>query len=499
MVTTVPSLQDQSLFIGKNYINGQWVDSCGGKTFNVTDPATGLHIGTCPESTVEDAQHAVDAAAAAFPAWRSKSGRERGRVIRRWYELVLENKGDIATLITWENGKARVDAAGEVVFAASFLEWFSEEAARIYGDVVPHSNAQMRAQVIREPVGVCGLITPWNFPIAMAARKLGPALAAGCTVVLKTDGQAPFSGNAIAVLAERAGVPRGVLNVVTALENTPAIGKFMCESDTIRKISFTGSTRVGRILMSQSAHTLKGLSLELGGNAPFIVFNDADLDLAIAGTVASKFKVSGQTCVCANRIYVQDGIYDRYVAKLTEVVSSFKVGHGFDAATSHGPLIHAAAVAKVQEHVDDAVKHGARVAIGGRKMPSLGPNFFEPTILINVDDRMKIASEETFGPVAPIFRFSTEDEVIARANNASVGLASYLFSQDTGTLARVSEALQAGMVAINTGVISDASAPFGGVKHSGLGREGSRYGMEDYMQLKTIITGNVKVVHRAQL
>ncbi|KAF4443188.1 Aldehyde dehydrogenase, C-terminal [Fusarium austroafricanum] len=492
-------LDDPTLLVGLNYVNGDWVPSVSGQSFEVSDPATGLKIGTCPESTSSDAQNAIDAAAKAFPAWRSRSGRERGRILRRWYELVLENKKDLATLITTENGKAKADADGEVLFAASFLEWFSEEAARMYGEVVPHSSNAFRVSVIKEPVGVCGLITPWNFPAGMVTRKMGPALAAGCTVVLKSPGETPFSANALAVLAARAGVPPGVINIVTALENTPEIGKLLCSSDTIRKISFTGSTRVGRLLMSQSSSTIKKLSLELGGNAPFIVFEDADLDLALRDVINAKFKSSGQTCVCANRIYVHRRIMDEFLDRLASAVKGFKVGSGHDKETTHGPLISLAAAEKVALLVDDAVAQGARVVLGGKLLNDIGPGFYEPTILTNVHANMRLAQEEIFGPVAAIFPFESEEEVVDAANSCNVGLASYIFTQDFDRANRVSELIQSGMVAINTGAVSDSAVPFGGIKQSGLGREGSKHGLDDYLQMKTIITGNVSVRHRSHI
>ncbi|KAK2729277.1 succinate-semialdehyde dehydrogenase [Colletotrichum kahawae] len=494
-----PQLQDESLLVRKNFIDGQWVNSVSGNTFNVTDPATGEQIGSCPESVFEDAERAILSAATALPAWRSRSGRERARILRRWYELIMENQNDLATLITWENGKAKADAAGEVVFAASFLEWFAEEAARIYGDVIPHSNPNMRVSVLKEPVGVCGLITPWNFPAAMVTRKLAPALAAGCTVVVKTAGETPFTANAVMQLGQRAGVPKGVVNIISALENTPEIGATLCQSEIVRKISFTGSTRVGKLLMQQSSQTLKKMSLELGGNAPFLVFDDADLDLAVAGVIASKFKSSGQTCVCANRVFVQKGIHKAFVSKLKEEVSKFKVGHGFDEEVTHGPLVSAQAAQRVAGLVHDAVQGGGCVEIGGKARPDLGPNFFEPTVRPKLELNMKILEEEIFGPVAPILSFETEEEVVDAANRCDVGLASYIFTNDLNRATRVSELLQFGMVALNTGVISDAAAPFGGIKHSGMGREGSKYGIEDYLTTKTLVTGNVRVAHRSHL
>ncbi|KAI9929627.1 hypothetical protein ASPWEDRAFT_740991 [Aspergillus wentii DTO 134E9] len=482
-------LKDPSLFIENSYINGLWVSSKSNKSFQITDPASETYLGSCPESTTEDLNDAIQAASKAFPAWRALSGRQRGRILRNIFNLLVENKVDIARIITSENGKAKADAEGEVLFAASFFEWFAEEAPRICGDVIPHSNPSSRTHVLKEPVGVCGLITPWNFPIAMGARKIAAALAAGCTVVLKSDGLTPFSSNAMAVLAERAGVPKGVFNVVTALENTPQLGLALCESDIVKKISFTGSTRVGKLLMQQSSSTLKKVSLELGGNAPFIVFDDADIEVAVSSAIASKFKVTGQTCVCANRIYVQDGIYDRFSQRLVEEVSKFCVGSGHDESVTHGPMTNG--VTKIEEHVNDAVSKNARVLLGGNKLPLLGKNFYEPTILGDVDDTMRVFAEETFGPLAALFKFSTEEEVIKRANSCDVGLASYVMTSDLARSHRVSERLEFGMVALNTGVISDAAAPFGGVKHSGMGREGSKYGVEDYMTIKMIVTGGI--------
>ncbi|KAI0536729.1 Aldehyde/histidinol dehydrogenase [Xylaria digitata] len=477
----VPKLNDPSLLVGKNLINGEWVESVSGKRFNVTDPATGELIGSCPESTAQDAEKAIASAAAALPAWRSRTGRDRSRILRRWYDLVMQNQHDLGTLTSWENGKAKPDADGEVIFASSFLEWFSEEAARIHGNVVPHSAPSFRAAVIKEPIG------------------LGPALAAGCTVVVKTAGETPFTGNALAILSERAGVPKGVINIVTALDNTAEIGQTLCNSSIIRKISFTGSTRVGKLLMQQCSSTLKKMSLELGGNAPFIVFNDADINLALQGAIVSKFKSSGQTCVCSNRIFVQKEIYPEFVRRLKESVSSFKVGHGFDAQVTHGPLISPVAAERVDGLVQDAVKKGAKVEVGGKRLHHLGPNFFEPTILTNIKPDMRIVNEEIFGPLAAIYQFETEDEVVDAANKCEVGLASYIHTQDISRAARVLELLDFGMVALNTGVMSDAAAPFGGIKHSGMGREGSKYGIDDYMQLKTLVTGNVNVVHRSYL
>jgi succinate-semialdehyde dehydrogenase/glutarate-semialdehyde dehydrogenase len=451
------TLKDPSLFVSESYIDGGWVGSKTNKTFNVYNPATEELIGSCPESNIDDINAAIQAAAKAFPTWRAQSGRTRGRILRRLFDLIVDNKEDIGKIITAENGKAKSDAEGEALFSAGFFEWFSEEAPRIYGDVVPHSNPSARTQVLKEPVGVCGLITPWNFPMAMGARKIAAALAAGCTVVLKSDGLTPFSSNVLAVLAERAGLPKGVLNVVTALENTPSLGLKLCESDIVKKISFTGSTRVGKLLMKQSSNTLKKLSLELGGNAPFIVFDDAEIETAVTSAMISKFKVTGQTCVCANRFYVQEGIYDRFSQRLVEEVKKCRVGNGQDAGVTHGPLTNG--VAKTQEHIQDAVSKKATVLLGGNTLASSGKNFHELTILGDVDDSMKVATEETFGPLAALAKFKTEDEVVGRANNCEVGLASYLITSDLGKAHRVSERLEFGMVAINTGVISDWAAP----------------------------------------
>ncbi|KAI0880231.1 aldehyde dehydrogenase [Annulohypoxylon maeteangense] len=508
------SLKDPGLLVEGAYIDGQWISSKSKKTFEVRNPASGEVIGTCPESNLDDLNDAIKASSRAFSVWRALSGRQRGRILRRLFDLIVENKEDIGKIIIAENGKSRGDAEGEALFSASFFEWFAEEAPRIYGDVVPHSTPNGRIQILKQPIGVCGLITPWNFPMAMGARKVAAALAAGCTVVLKSDGLTPFSSNILAVLGERAGIPKGVFNVVTALENTPALGLALCQSETVKKISFTGSTRVGKLLMQQSSSTLKKLSLELGGNAPFIVFEDsafirsvrfrtdlvgalfedADIEVAVTSAIASKFKVTGQTCVCANRIYVQEGIYDKFSKRLVEEVRKFRVGDGFQDSVTHGPLT--TGVSKVEEHVGDAVSKNATVLLGGKRLPNLGTNFFEPTILGDVDDSMKVMNEETFGPLAALTRFKTEDEVIKRANSVDVGLASYVITNDLSRTHRVTEKLEFGMVAINTGVISDPAAPFGGVKHSGTGREGSKYGLDDYLVLKTVVVGNVNTEYK---
>ncbi|EGX97142.1 succinate-semialdehyde dehydrogenase [Cordyceps militaris CM01] len=487
-------LSDPSLIQERSYINGQWVAANSGKTFKVSNPATGEVIGTAPECDVEDLNAAISAASDAFQTWRAYSGRQRGRIIRKLFDLIVEHKIDIGKIITAENGKAKPDAEGEALFAASFFEWFSEEAPRIYGDVAPHSTPNGRIQILKQPVGVCGLITPWNFPIAMAARKVAAALAAGCTLVLKSDGVTPFATNILAVLGERAGLPKGVLNIVTALDNTPRLGLALCESPEVKKISFTGSTRVGKILMRQSSDSLKKLSMELGGNAPFIVFDDANVETAVAAAVIAKFKVTGQTCVCANRIYVQEGIYEKFSRRLVEEVRKFRVGNGADGSVTHGPLT--IGVEKTEEHVQDAINKKASVLLGGKRLTNLGPNFFDLTVLGDVTDEMAVMTEETFGPLAALSKFKTEDEVIRRANTSEVGLASYVMTNYLNRQYRVTEKLDFGMVAINTGVISDPAAPFGGVKHSGFGREGSKYGVDDYLVLKSVVIGGIQTAYK---
>ncbi|KAI9743588.1 MAG: succinate semialdehyde dehydrogenase NADP+ linked [Claussenomyces sp. TS43310] len=488
----VPQLRDPSLLkTNVCYVNGEWVKARSGKTFEVTDPTSAKVIGSVPEFDAEDTNLAIDAAAAAFPSFRKKTGRERSKLLRKWYDLMVENSEDLATLITWENGKPLADAKGEVTYAANFFEWFSEEAPRIYGDTIPASIAGNRVITIKEPIGVCGLITPWNFPAAMVTRKIGPALAAGCTVVAKSPGETPFTSLALAELAHRAGIPKGVVNVISALKNTPEVGEALTTSPIIKKVSFTGSTGVGKLLMKQSSSTLKKLSFELGGNAPFIVFDDADLDTAVAGAVASKFRSSGQTCVCANRILVQSGIHDTFVEAFAAKVKTFRVGGGFGEGVTHGPLIHDRAIDKVDNHVRDAEDKGGKVVVGGQRISDLGDNFFQPTIITGMDTSMTLASEETFGPVAGIFKFDSEEEVVKIANSSEVGLAGYFFSRDLQRITRVAEALEVGMVGVNTGLISDPAAPFGGVKESGFGREGSKYGIEEYMITKMITYGGM--------
>lgn len=488
---SIPPLNDKSLLKTQAFINGKWVDAKSGKTFEVTDPATMKPIATMPEMDKGDVELAIKAAEVALVSFRKTTARERAKMLRKWYQLMMDNADDLAKLITWENGKPMADAKGEVSYAANFFEWFSEEAPRAYGDTISATVAGNRIFTIKEPVGVCGLITPWNFPAAMITRKIGPALAAGCTVVAKSPGETPFTAAALAELSVRAGIPPGVVNIVTALKNTPEVGEAITASDVVRKVSFTGSTGVGKLLMKQSADTLKKLSFELGGNAPYIVFDDADLDAAVNGAIACKFRSSGQTCVCANRIYVQSGIYDKFATALADKVKDFKVGGGYDEGVTHGPLIHDRAVSKVKSHVDDAVKQGGKVLVGGQAMPDLGSNFFQPTVIRDMTAKMQLNNEETFGPVAGLFKFDTEAEVIKLANASEVGLAGYFYSKDIQRVYRIAEALETGMIGVNTGLISDPAAPFGGVKQSGFGREGSKLGMEEYMVTKMVTLGGM--------
>jgi succinate-semialdehyde dehydrogenase / glutarate-semialdehyde dehydrogenase len=477
-------LKDMTLLKCQGFIDGQWVAADSGAVFAVTDPANGAKIVEVADMGVAETRRAIDAAARALPAWRAKTAKERGAVLRRWFELILAHTEDLALLMTTEQGKPLGEARGEVAYGASFLEWFAEEGKRAYGDVIPTVAPDRRLLVIKQPIGVCAAITPWNFPIAMITRKVGPALAAGCTLVAKPAEATPLSALALAELAHRAGVPPGVFNVVTAdAGHAPAIGLELCTNPVVRKVSFTGSTEVGRILLRQSADTVKKLSLELGGNAPFIVFDDADIDAAVEGALASKYRNAGQTCVCANRFYVQAGVYDAFAAKLAAKVGQFKVGAGTEPGVSIGPLIEPSAVAKVEEHIADATARGAKVVLGGKRH-ALGGLFFEPTVLTGVTSKMKVAREETFGPVAPLFRFETEAEAIAMANDTDFGLAAYFYSRDIGRVFRVAEALESGMVCANSGLLSNEVAPFGGVKQSGLGREGSKYGIDEYMEIK---------------
>ena len=481
-------LADQRLFRQQCYVDGTWIDADDGRTITVTDPANGEVIGTVPSVGVAETRRAIAAAERALPSWRAKTAKERAAILRRWFELVMGSVDDLAFLMTREQGKPLAEAKGEVGYGASFLEWFAEEAKRIYGDVIPQTVASRRLLVLKQPVGVCAAITPWNFPNAMIARKVGPALAAGCTMVVKPASATPYSALAMAELAERAGVPAGVFNIVTGASGP--IGTELCTNKTVRKVSFTGSTEVGKILLKQCADTVKRVSMELGGHAPFIVFDDADLDKAVEGAIACKFRNAGQTCVCTNRIYVQAGVYDAFTEKFAAAAAKLRVGPGTAKDVHVGPLIDDAAVAKAQEHVDDAAARGATVIIGG-KSHALGGRFFEPTVLANCDAGMKIAHEETFAPVAPLFRFETEEEVIALANASDVGLAGYFYARDLGRVFRVAEALEVGLVGVNDGVISVEVAPFGGVKESGMGREGSKYGIEDYLEIKYVSLGGI--------
>ncbi|HEY5559361.1 MAG TPA: NAD-dependent succinate-semialdehyde dehydrogenase [Steroidobacteraceae bacterium] len=481
-------LKDPSLLRQQCYVNGAWVDAAGGAKLPVTNPATGEKLGTVPAINAAGADAAVAAAHKAFPAWAAKTAKERAVLLRRWYELIMANQEDLAVLMTAEQGKPLAESKGEIAYAASFVEWFGEEAKRVYGDVIPGHQADKRILVLRQPVGVVAAITPWNFPAAMITRKVAPAIAAGCTVVCKPATQTPYSALAIAELAHRAGIGPGVLNVITG----PAreIGGVLTGDARVRKLSFTGSTEIGKLLMAQCSKTMKKVSLELGGNAPFIVFDDADLDAAVAGAIASKYRNTGQTCVCANRLLVQDGVYEAFTAKLVAAVQKLRIGDGLAGETEQGPLIDEAALKKVEEHVADATSKGAKVATGGRRH-ALGGTFFEPTVLTGVTTAMLVAREETFGPVAPLFRFRTEQQAIAMANDTEFGLAAYLYTRDLARSWRVSEALEYGIVGLNTGIISTEVAPFGGVKESGTGREGSKYGLLDYTEIKYVCVGGV--------
>jgi succinate-semialdehyde dehydrogenase/glutarate-semialdehyde dehydrogenase len=470
----------------QGYINGRWVAAKSGREFDVFNPASGEKIASVANMGREDTLEAVAAAHAAFDGWRSKTSKERSSRVRAWYELILQHADALAMLMTTEQGKPLAEAKGEVIYGASFVEWFAEEVKRSYGDVIPSPAPGRKLLVFKEPIGVAAAITPWNFPLAMITRKCAPAIAAGCTVIAKPAEATPLTALALADLAEQAGIPAGVFNVVVGdAAAAPEIGLVLCQDTRVKKVSFTGSTEVGRILLRQSADTVKKLSLELGGNAPFIVFDDADIDAAVEGAMASKYRNAGQTCVCANRIYVQDGVYDSFAKKLSEKVAQLRVGPGVQPGVQVGPLIEAAALEKVQSHVSDAVSGGAKVLVGG-KPHALGGLFFEPTVLAEVKPSMLISREETFGPVAPLFRFKTEEEAVAMANNTEYGLAAYFYSRDVGRIFRVSEALESGMVAVNTGNFSTEVGPFGGVKQSGLGREGSKYGLDEYLEIKFV-------------
>ncbi len=479
------NLLDPSLLKTDALIDGQWVR--GARRFDVTDPATGAKLADVADLGVDDTRAALAAAQAAWPAWRAKTAKQRGAILTKWYQLMVQHTDDLARIMTAEQGKPLAESKGEVAYGASFIEWFAEEGRRVYGETVPTTDPTKRYLVIKQPMGVCAAITPWNFPIAMITRKVGPALAAGCPVVVKPAGQTPLSALAVAELGQRAGLPPGVLNIITAAQSAD-IGKVLCESEVVRHLSFTGSTAVGRLLAAQCAPTIKKLSLELGGNAPFIVFDDADLDAAVEGALISKYRNGGQTCVCANRLYVQDAIYDTFVERLAAKVKGIKVGNGFDLGVTQGPLIDDNAVAKVEQHVTDATAKGARVLTGGKRLHG---RFFEPTVLAEATGDMLCAREETFGPVAPVFRFKTEAEAISLANDTEFGLAAYFYSRDIGRIFRVGEGLESGMVGVNTGLISTAEVPFGGVKQSGLGREGSRHGIEDYLDIKYLCLGGI--------
>lgn len=479
-------LKNPSLFRQQCYVGGTWCDAEQGATIPVVNPANGRQLGTIPRMGAAETRRAIEAANAAWPAWRAKPAKERAAILRRWFDLMHQHTDDLARIMTLEQGKPLAEARGEIAYAASYLEWYAEEGKRAYGDTIPTNAADRRIVVLKEPVGVCAAITPWNFPSAMITRKAAAALAAGCPMVVKPATQTPYSALALAELAEQAGVPAGVFSVVTG--SATEIGGEMTTNPLVRKLSFTGSTEIGRLLMEQTASTIKKVSMELGGNAPFIVFDDADLDAAVEGAIASKYRNTGQTCVCANRIYVHDKVYDAFAQKLVDAVQKLKVGDGLQEGVVLGPLIDEHAIRKVQEHIDDALEQGAEVLAGGR-VHELGGSFFEPTVLANMTPAMRVAREETFGPVAPLFRFSTDDEVIAMANDTEFGLAAYFYSRDVGRVWRVAEALEYGMVGINTGILSNEAAPFGGVKQSGVGREGSRYGLDDYMVVKYLCMG----------
>jgi len=479
-------LKDSSLFRQQAYVDGAWLDADGGQTLEVNNPASGEVLGTVPKMGAAETRRAIEAAERALPAWRDLTAKERSQTLRRWFELIMQNQEDLARLMTLEQGKPLTESRGEIAYAASFIEWFAEEAKRIYGDTIPGHQKDKRIIVIKQPIGVTAAITPWNFPAAMITRKAGPALATGCTMVVKPASQTPFSALALAELAERAGIPKGVFSVVTG--SAGDIGNELTANPIVRKITFTGSTEVGAKLMEQCAPGIKKVSLELGGNAPFLVFDDADLDEAVKGAMQSKYRNAGQTCVCVNRIYVQDGVYDAFAQKFQAAVEKLKIGNGLDDGVDVGPLIDHRAAAKVKEHIEDAVANGARVVTGG-KAHSLGGSYFEPTLMINVPHTAKVAKEETFGPLAPLFRFKDEAEAIALANDTEFGLAAYFYARDLGRVFRVAEALESGMVGVNTGMISTEVAPFGGVKSSGLGREGSKYGIEDYLEIKYLCLG----------
>jgi succinate-semialdehyde dehydrogenase / glutarate-semialdehyde dehydrogenase len=481
-------LTDAKLFRQQCYIDGAWVDADGGGTIPVENPANGERLGTVPKMGAAETRRAIAAADRAMPAWQAKTAKERAGILRKWFELMMANQEDLAQLMTAEQGKPLTESRGEIAYAGAFIEWFAEEGKRIYGDTIPAHGADKRIVVLKQPIGVCGAITPWNFPSAMITRKAGPALASGCAMVLKPASQTPFSALALCELAERAGVPKGVFSCVTG--TAKEIGGEITSNPTVRKVTFTGSTEIGKLLMAQCAATVKKTSMELGGNAPFIVFDDADLDAAVKGAIASKYRNAGQTCVCANRILVQDGVYDAFAKKLADAAGAMKVGNGAEAGIVIGPLIDMKAIEKVEQHVADALKKGARVVIGGKRH-ALGGSFYQPTVLADVTTDMMVTREETFGPVAPLFRFKTDAEAIKMANDTEFGLAAYFYTRDIGRVWRVAEALEYGIVGINEGIISTEIAPFGGVKESGIGREGSKYGIEEFLEVKYLCMGGI--------
>jgi succinate-semialdehyde dehydrogenase / glutarate-semialdehyde dehydrogenase len=491
--STMFALKDKTLLRQQCYITGEWKDALSSAVISVTNPADGAVLGSVPDLSREEVAAAIEAANAALPAWRARTAAERAALLRRWFELIMANQADLAALMTAEQGKPLAESRGEIAYAASFVEWFAEEGKRVYGDIIPTFQQGTRIVVLKEPIGVCAAITPWNFPAAMITRKAAPALAAGCVMLVKPAGQTPLSALALARLAEQAEIPAGVFNVVTG--QSSVIGGEFTRNPTIRKLSFTGSTEIGRLLMSQCAGTVKKISLELGGNAPFIVFDDADLDAAVQGAMACKYRNSGQTCVCANRILVQDGIYDAFAAKLVDAVQSLIVGDGSQAGVQQGPLIDMHAVEKAESHIADALSKGGTLLTGGKRH-SLGGTFFQPTVLGDVTGDMRIAVEETFGPVAPLFRFTTENQAVQMANDTEYGLASYFYSRDMARVWRVSEALEYGMVGINTGILSNAAAPFGGVKQSGIGREGSKYGIDEYLEVKYLCMSGLNLFQK---
>ncbi len=481
-------LKDPALFRQQCYVDGAWIDADDKSTLAVRNPATGEQVGTVPKMGVAETRRAIEAANAAWPAWRAKTAKERSIILRKWFDLIMANQEDLAKLMTVEQGKPIAESRGEIAYGASFIEWFAEEGKRIYGDTIPTHAPDKRIVVIKQPIGVCAAVTPWNFPNAMITRKAGPALAAGCTMVIKPASQTPYSALALCDLAERAGIPKGVLSVVTG--SAGPIGKELTTNPLVRKFTFTGSTEVGKLLMQQCAGTVKKVSLELGGNAPFIVFDDADLASAVEGAMASKYRNTGQTCVCANRIFVQDGVYEKFSKMLADRVSQMKVGNGLEDGNAQGPLIDMKAVEKVEEHIADAVAKGAKILTGGKRHEK-GGQFFQPTVLANVTPDMKVTHEETFGPVAPLYHFKTEEELLRLANDTEYGLASYFYSRDIGRIWRIAEGLETGIVGINVGIISNEIAPFGGMKESGIGREGSRYGIEEFVEVKYLCIGDV--------